>query len=346
MIDLLQLLEISAWLLDTRNWPFLKNVIIVSLFVAGTWILVAQPEPATVPCDAMYAYVPGKAFGNHVKKPWVLFADSTIVDTDPNRGTYPPFACGELDRKVSSFDSQIALLYNMAELKVLFDSLRVPFWIDRDNLASISQPDESGDPAARFHHLDSTLELGMFAHDLPTLLWGFLHNSAQTATSFVGTNGSVLPYTYTGTHPALPVAAHNYTGRTTFVVVNEGASAGREFCGVALKVMDWVKGAEIVITAYQLGDDNETVTAPVRPTGRGKTGFVPGLTTPVSKRTILPLKKMRMYNVDYACPASPHEYLDELAGGSWLVRARASRVKWLFVCAVFLTLVCWVFRRS
>ena len=339
----MNLLELLLFAFEKKNWPVVKTVAIVWLFVGCTWLLVAQPEPATMPCDSMYAYVPSKAFGNHVKKPWVLFADSTIVDTDPNRGTHPPFACGELDRKVSSFDSQIALLYNIAELKVLFDSLRVPFWIDRDNLASISMPDESGDPAARFHHLDSTLELGMFAHDLPTLLWGFLHSSE---TSFVGTNGSVLPYNYTDTHPALPMAAHNYTGRTTFVVVNEGAAAGRGFCGVALKVVDWVKGAEIVVTAYQLGDDNETVTAPVRPTGRGKTGFVPGLTTPVNKRALLPLRKMRMYNVDYACPASPQEYLDELAGGSWLVRARASRVKWLFVCAIFLTLVCWVFRRS
>ena len=325
-----------------RDRRVLQAVALTVLFIAGTW-LVMKPQSASQGGLKSCPKLGTKMFTDGMPRPWVFMEEAL----DEGAGNVlPAYTCGEFKTPTGPHNAQEALLANIAEMKVLFDSLRLEYWVDRDNLASALLPGESGEPAGYFHPLDYTLEIGIFSKDIRKIARSVAN---ERGTLKITSNSSVISYSPALPEEELPRDVHIFNSTTGIFLVSAAAvEGGSSFKGTAFKVVDKVTGAAVVVTSYTMSEDGASIEAALRLGAAAADTKTPADhgTTFVNLRSLLPLTKLTVYGVDYPCPAHPRTYLNELAGGSWLQRTSASRAKWLLVVIVFLALAYYVFKRT
>ncbi|KAJ9436404.1 hypothetical protein DIPPA_06144 [Diplonema papillatum] len=284
---------------------------------------------------------------------------------------------------------QVALLKNSAELKVFLDSLNVTYWVDGDNLASITRdPSASGisedSGLGHFHPLDTTFELGMLASDVPLIyaaLQRQIEHDVNKSVAFVGAEGEGNTTRYTlaadvaetrealfafdGKPPPVPRWTHLWKASSLLLLTGFDRIAGKDKSGVVLHVLDKSVPVSVILTAYASADtlgfhipqnttnwkreweqrDREARDGTAG--SRAKKVVVVPDATYISAASLLPLGQCVLYQVSYPCPADPSAYLDELAGGSWIVSKRQrSNLKWVLILLIFILLAYWVFRRT
>eukprot|EP01061_Rhynchopus_euleeides_P043126 TRINITY_DN75255_c0_g1_i2.p1 TRINITY_DN75255_c0_g1~~TRINITY_DN75255_c0_g1_i2.p1 ORF type:complete len:370 (+),score=103.58 TRINITY_DN75255_c0_g1_i2:28-1110(+) len=346
-------------LCNGENRRVVQAVTATALFILGSWMItrpIGDTPLSNRACPKQGTRLLTTDAGVPIAHPWVYVVDGF----DEERvDVLPAFTCGEFKAPTGSHNAQEALLVNVAELKALLDSLRADYWVDRDNLASIIQPSDNGEPAGHFHPLDYTLEIGVFSHDIAKIAAAAsnhttlrVFNDPTVPRRNASEKAAAAPSAVNLPQVRLPIDMHVWNSTTGIVLFSRQALEEPNFRGTAIKVVDKVTGAAVVVTAYAMSEDKASMQAALRlgaaagGAGGAARASQADATATVGMQSLLPLAKRTMYGVDYPCPASPNDYLSELGGGSWLFRTRGSQAKWLFVAIVFLSLAYWVFKRA
>eukprot|EP01064_Diplonema_japonicum_P025854 TRINITY_DN37289_c0_g1_i1.p1 TRINITY_DN37289_c0_g1~~TRINITY_DN37289_c0_g1_i1.p1 ORF type:complete len:325 (+),score=70.50 TRINITY_DN37289_c0_g1_i1:61-1035(+) len=320
--------------LNGANTRAVQAVTATVLFLVVTWLTVRQPvKTEKMKCKQMEGDVKEILKAGKVSQAVWVDDSTTQIYAKPNG----PLSCGR-DLKGSDVgDAQTALLRNIAEVKVLLDSLNATYWIDRGSLESILQKDDNGVATGYFHRSDTSLYIGLLHEDSNKVYKALLLNVNVTK---INDEGGLEPATDLETlvrDVKIPQAVHRWNSSKAIAVLGRPSVTAALF----MNVFDIQTGARITLSTYGTTPADGTLTTP--PYFNPKAVLETSHTFPNS--TLLPTAPCKLYEVYYPCPAQPSYYLDELAGGSWLFRSKASKVTWLVVIGLFLSLAHWVVKK-